>query len=74
MADLSDPQRDNIHNAIQANGQLERPAVLTGWVIVAEWMDDEGERWLSRAYSASLPSWTADGMLHEGIYGEWDDE
>lgn len=43
MADDSDPRRDAIHEAIQANGSKAEDAVLTGWALVSEWMDHEGE-------------------------------
>lgn len=69
MADESDPKRDAVHEAIAANGTVEN-AVLTGWVVVAEWIDVEGERWLSFARSASTPSWTARGMIHE-VLSDW---
>jgi hypothetical protein len=45
--------------------------VLTGWVLVAEWMDHQGERWLSKGHAASTPAWAAKGMHHEALFGEW---
>lgn len=73
MPDLSDPSRDAIHEAIQGHMPMGKEAVLTGWVIVAEWMDHEGERWLSKGRAASTPAWTANGMHHEAIHGGWPD-
>ena len=73
MADDSDPERDAIHEAIQRNMQRGRDAVLTGWALVAEWIDHDGERWLSQGRAASTPQWTARGMFHEVLYGEWPD-
>lgn len=73
--DLSDPSREAIHGAIQQHGRMgtEDGAVLTGWALVAEWMDADGERWLSKAHAPHTSSWTAKGMHHEALYGEWPD-
>lgn len=48
-------------------------AILTGWAVVAEWVDHDGERWLSKASAASTTAWAANGMHHEAIYGKWPD-
>ena len=69
--DNSDPSREAIHEAIQKHMPTGDNAVLTGWAVVAEWMDHDGERWLSKGHSASLAAWTANGMWHEAIYGVW---
>lgn len=76
MADESDPRRDALHTFMQEQGPPEGipdGALLTGWACVAEWMDPEGDRHLSRGWSASLPKWTAHGMMHEVLYGPWPD-
>jgi hypothetical protein len=74
MADESDPKRDAIHEAIQQNARTaEDGAVLTGWVLIAEWMDEDGERWLSKGHAAHTAHWSAKGMLHEALFGEWPD-
>lgn len=71
--DKSDFRRDEIHAKIQELGPsgMEKKAVLVGWAIVCDWMDEDGERWVSKAHSASIPSWSADGMHHEALYGNW---
>lgn len=81
MADLSDPRRDYTHDALQyamtiRTGVDDPPdgALVTGWVVVAELMASDGERWLSRANSSSLPVWSAKGLHHEALYGDWTDE
>jgi hypothetical protein len=78
MADESDPKRDTVHDAIQAAGPEfdDGHAVLTGWALVAEWMDEKGDRWLSQARAAGTAKWSASGMMHEVLHGEWpaDDE
>lgn len=80
MSDESDPRRDAIHERIQELGppDMEKHAVLVGWVIVCDWMDEDGERWLSKGqrwlskgHSSSIPTWTAEGMHHEALYGDW---
>lgn len=73
MPDNSDPQRDAIHDVLQANSpaHTERGGILTGWVVVTEWMDTEGERWLAKAHSSSLVPWSASGFHHEALYGNW---
>lgn len=39
------------------------------FAIVVEWMDENGERWLSKAHSASIADWMAKGMHYEAIHG-----
>ncbi len=77
MAD-SDPQLDRIHAVLQEVGPIStesRAAILTGWCIVAEWMDENGERWLSKARAPSVSEWGASGMHHEALYGDgWGDD
>lgn len=69
--DDSDGARDAIHEAIQRHAPKGREAILTGWVMVTEWVDRDGERWLSRARAAATTSWAANGMHHEALYGDW---
>lgn len=73
MADDSDDKRDAIHDAIQANAPHGLDAILTGWALVTEWMDHDGERWLSKAHAAATTSWAADGMHHHALHGDWPD-
>lgn len=74
--DNSDERRDAIHAALQEIGptDLSSGAVLTGWVLVTEWMDPDGERWISKGHSASLAAWSADGFHHQALYGNWGDD
>jgi len=73
MADNSDPRRDQIHALLQELGpaDIEKQAVLVGWAIVCDWMDEDSTRWLSKAHSSSIPMWSANGLHHEAIYGNW---
>jgi hypothetical protein len=68
--------RDAIHDAIQTHAPIARAegAILTGWIVVAEWMAQDGERWLSKAYASATPQWTATGMIYEVLHGEWPKE
>lgn len=52
-------------------GGIKDSAVLTGWVLVAEWMDEEGEKWISKGCADNLTTWAANGFLHEALYGNW---
>lgn len=73
--DKPDPKRDALHDAIQQHGRYDETdgAMLTGWVMVAEWMDQSGERWLSKGHAAHTAHWSAKGMMHEALYGDWPD-
>jgi hypothetical protein len=69
----ADP-RDALHEAIQRHAPIGREAILTGWALVAEWMDDSGDRWLSKMNAESTPQWTVNGMWHEAMHGKWPDD
>jgi hypothetical protein len=73
VADDSDPARDAIHEALQQHMPMGGKAVLTGWVVVAEWMDEHGERWISKGHAPATTGWAAKGMHHEALHGEWPD-
>ncbi|HVM07197.1 MAG TPA: hypothetical protein VM345_01940 [Acidimicrobiales bacterium] len=46
--------------------------VLTGWVVVVEFMDDTGDRWLTRLDAKNMTVWGREGMLHNALLGDWD--
>lgn len=74
MGDDSDPRRDALHTHLQHAGPPDpdiQGALLTGWVIVCEWASPDGSRWLSRGWAPTTTAWTATGMMHEAIYGDW---
>ena len=69
---------EEISNAIGDAIQRHSPdgtegAVLTGWTLVAEWMDPDGDRWLSKIHPPHLTSWQSNGMHHEALHGHWPD-
>jgi hypothetical protein len=73
--------RSEIRNVIQAlagEGAATDGAIVTGWVIVVEWMDPDGGKWLSRfnGDGADLPlvAWQMEGMLHNALHESWDDD
>lgn len=73
MIDRSDPRRDRVHEVLQELGpqDIEKHAVLVGWALVCDWMDEDGERWLTKCHSASIPTWSAAGMHHDALNGHW---
>lgn len=68
-----DPAREAIHEAIKSHAPVAETggAVLTGWTVVAEWMDGGGTRWLTRGSAEGMTTWAAKGLHHEAIYGDW---
>ena len=73
----SDPARDAIRDAIAKHAPTPEgaPAILTGWLVVCEWMGaSDGRRWLAKAHDESLTPWAAAGMHHEALNGAWPDE
>jgi hypothetical protein len=49
----------------------KKEVLLTGWVVVAEWMDAGGDRFISRMLSDGSTPWQAKGYLYEGLNGSW---
>ena len=65
--------RDALDQAISAHAAPEPGLALTGWVLIAEWMDDSDGKHLTRLSSAPITTWAVDGMLHDALYGGgWD--
>lgn len=55
---------------IQSNDPSADGSVLVAFVVVCEWVNPDGENWMSRIYSGGLsPRWR-DGMLDEAK-GDW---
>lgn len=80
MSADSTERRKRIGAAIQADGPgLDdgTESILTGWVVVAEWMDEKGGRWLSKntgdAAGDTLTKWGMNGFLHEALHEDWGD-
>ena len=49
----------------------KKEVLLTGWVVVAEWMEAGGDRFISRMLSDGSTPWQAKGYLYEGLNGSW---
>lgn len=68
--------RAGVRSAIQQNPPpsfATKGALVTGWSLVAEWMDPDGEKWLSRLDSEDLTSWAREGMFFEAL-GDWEED
>jgi hypothetical protein len=65
--------REVIDAALGSTGPkaLHGEAMLTGWVVVCEWMDPQGERWLSKFASEGSTQWQIQGFMHHGLYESW---
>lgn len=50
-------------------------AMLTKFVLVAEWMDSTGERWLTKSgvsgHGDKITEWDQKGLFHEALFGDW---
>lgn len=53
-------------------------ALLTGFLVIAEWEAPDGERWISKnsadAGGRGLPPWRERGMAAEVVHSSWGDE
>lgn len=80
MSDDGTQARAQITGAIQAANPFTDPesildGVVTGWVLVTEWMTTDGGKWLSKtsadAAGEMLPLWQERGYLHDALFGDW---
>jgi hypothetical protein len=46
-------------------------AMVSGFALVVEWVEPDGERKLSRLYPPHMTPWHADGMWHAALYNDW---
>lgn len=49
---------DNLGKFLHYDG-----AILTGWALVCEWMDGEGDVWMSAHADKDTPPWRAHGLM-----------
>ena len=66
--------QDALDKAINDHAEPEPGAMLTGWVLVAEWVTLDGTKRLTRLRSAPITPWAVSGLLHDALYGGgWED-
>lgn len=53
-------------------GHQLKGAMLVGWVVVAEWMTPDGERWLTKFNARDTTRWQVQGYMHNTLYEPWD--
>jgi len=52
----------------------DKAGIVTAWVVVAEFMDEEGKKFLQRLDSEGMTVWQRNGMLRDALCGDnWDD-
>lgn len=51
----------------QALVLAEEGALLTGWVLVTDWLMPDNERQLNRFEPAEMPPWIRDGLLQGAL-------
>jgi hypothetical protein len=44
---------------------------LGGWVVMAEWVEPDGQKFLTRLVAQGTSPWQVKGYLHEGLYSRW---
>ena len=65
--------KSRIHGAIQneAPGLAEKQnAMLSGWLLVTEWIDEDGQRWMAHMGDDESPAWTRMGFLKAAMLDE----
>lgn len=70
IQDCAAPSDDDLIGSAGATG-----AVLTHWVLVAEFVDTNGEAWLARRNSENMTQWLREGMLNNALGSEtWQED
>jgi hypothetical protein len=65
-----DVRRQATEDALRAHAPEDR--ILVGWVVVCDWADGDGDRWLEVAHSEGMPTWQRDGMLYQTMHdNQW---
>lgn len=74
MSDLA-KVRAGIEETLQTHPPREQTALLTRWVVIAEYVDDENKPWLSRIDSEGMTVWLRKGMLFDALHDDdWESE
>lgn len=70
LAELVGPHADGqAADELEPDEMPEGSVVLTEWLVVAAWMDETGEHFVTRFPSHNLPPHHVSGLLHEGLWG-----
>lgn len=73
MTSPPDPNRELIETMldglaqVMANETDSPQPMCTGWVLVVEWTDINGQPWLGRMWDEKIPAWRRDGMLQYAL-------
>lgn len=61
-----------VRDAIANLGKFlhEEGAMLTGWVLACEWMDADGDYWMSSHTDENTPPWRARGLIGSVLEGD----
>jgi len=59
------PLSEQVDQIIRASGASRtEAAVCTTWILVTEWVDDQGSVWLEENRTVDLPAWRRNGILN----------
>lgn len=71
MNDDIEAERLIIRSALDETCEEIGESVVTNWIVIAERMDTDGERWLTQfsgdAGDKCPPIWTRKGLLHQAL-------
>jgi hypothetical protein len=67
---MASEEQEGIDRSIGAFPPKE-DVLLVGWVVMAEWMEPDGQRFISRMLGDGSTPWQAKGYLYEGLNGAW---
>jgi hypothetical protein len=68
LVDLVGPAFDGAGDIEPGEGPVGQ-VFLSEWALVASWVDEDGDGFITRITSANLPAHHLTGLLHEGLYG-----
>lgn len=70
LADLIGPRWDGqTDDDLEPEDQPVGQAFISEWVLIAAWVDEDGNGYTTRVGSANLLTHHRVGLLHEGLYG-----
>ena len=67
---MASPEQQAIGDALET--VVPRNGVtLGGWVVMAEWVEPDGQKFLTRLVAQRTSPWQVKGYLHEGLFSRW---